>query len=322
MSLFSKKIPVPIVQSGVTALEVLASATNGTSVKIQIDFGDGYNWTYSFNALQPWNNSNIKTNHTYTVGGMYNVTAFFNNSVSNATLKKPVWIIAPLGNFYLNTSSNIVRSFTAVAFRVVQLSGDPAVLTNVTFQWGDGTADASLVFNPTSIYYHSFNYSGNITVTAIVKNAIGQRIVTKDLLVVHQIKNMQCSFEPKNIWLTQTQQINITFDRGSHVNITFNNGVQPAQVLPLRQCMLNKHSNIFESLMRIIFSSDVNSTPIELLNNYSSVTDVTVLITACNIINCQNCTQPVSILEKIDPLKVEFKANPSLGLYQSELLVL
>ena len=230
---FLVKIPITVIQHG-APMRAIASASNGTTVTAFFDFGDGHNWTYTFGQFKRWSGQLIETNHTYSRAGSYFVTVNFSNSVSNVTVQKPVWIMAALGKYALNASAQLVDRYAVTLFRMVLFDGDPAALANITFDWGDGQANTTSAFTEGETYQHLFASIGNFTVTAVLVNPVSEVTASVSVQVVDRVEGMTCNFQPANVWPGQQQRINISFVRGSDVEVALDNGATPIRRFPMK----------------------------------------------------------------------------------------
>ena len=183
-------VDIPITHALLTRslkfIEVYTSANfsctmvTGSNVSLRWDFGDGSAINSQFYQGN-FSSEGVMANHIYNKDGVYIVTLFLNNSLSNFTLHVPVFVQNPL---YLVLTSNSPQEIPpgTVSFTVSLEPGkERPTNTSYTVHYGDSTSSTDKLFTLPLKLQHKYPIHGayimNITFSNDIQTVSMETIV-------------------------------------------------------------------------------------------------------------------------------------------------
>ncbi|CAH8872335.1 unnamed protein product [Trichobilharzia szidati] len=262
------------------------SFRQGTSILLTVDYGDGEIIQQSAPLLQNWPTDNQLTKQYLNVS---TYTVRFSASSGGKTENRSVnvYVIDKIGIYSATTSSEFSIVNNLINLTLVRQSGNPAVLTKISLDWGDGSPFITDDFLDGNVYNHVYKTQGDFAVTALLTNPIDQKVITTLIKARSKIENFGCQVLPNPVEKGKSAIISVSYKAAQNVviNALLNNGTDVRQFnLPTPQVTMINYTYPADGLY---FET----------------------IQAVNLVSNQTCTVVVDVRNKIENVNIKYSGH-------------
>ncbi|KAL4239265.1 hypothetical protein ACF0H5_000082 [Mactra antiquata] len=181
-----------------------ATMTDGSSVQVMGDWGDGLPTIYAGTSGEPWSTTSgsipFPVDHTYGVPGTFDMTFSVSNNYSGISEAWTVMVMQGVTGISLHAYNDTVR-FDPPAVMMFYFDNIPNPLPNNVYlevHWGDGTTDTMENIDLTANLTHYYqDEDGDLTLNYNLWNLYDSQSGSLPVYIVTPIENMTCYVEPK-----------------------------------------------------------------------------------------------------------------------------
>ncbi|CAH8676554.1 unnamed protein product [Schistosoma rodhaini] len=206
------------------------SFQEGTSIILTVDYGDGEVIQQSAMQLQTWP-SDYQLTKKYLNTGEYIVTFSASSGGNRENRTVSVYVVETIGVYTAQANTEYVAANNPVTLKITRLSGNPAVLTKISLDWGDNSQFTLDDFHEGNVYNHIYKSEGDFRVTTSLTNPVDQNVFVTTLKVRAGIENFGCQVVPNPVETGKLSVISVVYKSAKNVNITalLNNRTDPKQ---------------------------------------------------------------------------------------------
>ncbi|CAH8578611.1 unnamed protein product [Schistosoma turkestanicum] len=195
------------------------SFQEGTSIILTVNYGDGEVIERSAVQLQVWP-SDFQLTKKYSSANIYTVTfsASSGGNTENRTIN--VYVVDKIGIYRAQSNTEFAAVQDPINLNLTRQSGNPAVLTKISIDWGDNSQFTMDDFYEGNIYNHIYKSEGDFGVTALLTNPVDQKVVITTVKVRAIIENFGCFVTPNPVETGKLSVISVVYKGAQNVNIS------------------------------------------------------------------------------------------------------
>ncbi|CAH8632375.1 unnamed protein product [Schistosoma intercalatum] len=207
------------------------SFQEGTSIILTVNYGDGEVIQQSAMQLQTWP-KDYQLTKKYLNAGEYTVTFSASSGGNTENRTVTVYVVDKIGVYAAQAITESVAVYDPATLNITRQSGNPAVLTKISLDWGDNSQFTLDDFSEGAVYSHIYKSEGDFGVTALLTNPVDQKVFVTTLKVRARIEDFGCQVAPNPVETGKLLVISVVYRSAQDViiNALLNNRTDSKQI--------------------------------------------------------------------------------------------